>query len=435
MHAIRRHNLSFLPAVLFFFLLLVGGCSGTHVSPGVPCVSDVPEGMDPTVGVSFDPDHMLCVQVEMDEDDCEAMAAEARPILGSLFTCDTLVPSTFSWFVANIAVDGVALDGVGIRKKGLVGSVITGGMKKPSLKIKTDKFIDGQFLGDTERLTLNNAVQDAARMRACLAYEVFAAAGYPAPRCNLANVMINGESQGAYAHVETMKKRFLDRAFGDNSGSLYEGTVTDFVEEWLPRWEIKTGDTDPDRLPLRAVAQALQAPDGELLDALEPVLNVDRFITYWALEALIGHIDGYSSMRNNFYVYFDPTDNDRALLLPWGVDDVFSDRVISLKHTGLAMFTVGELSRRFSRIPEMNARFVEELEWLLDEAWDEATLLASLNRYAAQVRASEQNDQYEEVLTELRTWILGRDEQLRGMLVEGLPENVGETGSCFALGG
>jgi hypothetical protein len=140
-------------------------------------------------------------------------------------------------------------------------------------------------------------------------------------------------------------------------------------------------------------------------------------------------------MRNNFYVYFDPTDNGRALLLPWGADDVFNDRVISTKFTGLATYTVGELSRRFSRIPEMNARFVEELEWLLDEVWDEDALLASIDRYAAQTRAAEVNDQYEETVTQLRAWILGREEQLRSMLTDGLPANNAWSGSCFSVGG
>jgi spore coat protein CotH len=340
-------------------------------------------------------------------------------------------PSEFTWFRADITVDGVELDGVGIRKKGFIGSVLGNGMIKPAIKIKTDKFVNGQFLGDTERLTLNNALQDRARMSTCLAYGVFAAAGYPAPRCNLASVMVNEHPLGAYVHVEAVKRRFLERAFGDSSGSLFEGTITDFVEEWLPRWEVKTDDTDPDRLPLLAVARALQAPDDELVAALEPVLNVDRFITFWALEVLVGHIDGYAGMRNNFYVYFDPTDNHRAVLLPWGADNVFSDVEKNTELEGLQKFTVGELSRRFSRIPEMNARFLAELERLLDEVWDETAFRASIDSFTAQVITAEEDDKFEDELTSLRAWIQGRDQQLRELLAEGLLENAAETDSCI----
>jgi spore coat protein H len=411
----------------------------------LPCAPDLPAGLDPAASVSFDSEHMLCVQVSMDECDFNQMATQTR--FGEvsdkdgdeggvdLTDCDMAFPNEFDWFRADILVDGVEVNEVGIRKKGFIGSVMGEGMIKPAIKIKTDKFVDDQFLGDTERLTLNNASQDGARLSTCLAYEVFAAADYPAPRCNLASLMVNGQALGAYVHVESVKKRFLERAFGDSSGSLYEGTITDFVEEWLPRWEIKTDDTDPDRLPLLAVAQALQTSDAELVAALEPVLNVDRFITFWAVEVLISHIDGYAGMRNNFYVYFDPTDNYRAVFLPWGADNVFSDVEKNTGFEGLQKFAIGELCRRFSRIPLMNTRFLAELERLLDEVWDETALMASIDNFAAQVVTAEENDQFEAELASLRSWIQGRDQQLRDLLAEGLSENAIETDSCIWLGG
>ncbi len=183
-----------------------------------------------------------------------------------------------------------------------------------------------------------------------------------------------------------------------------------------------------------AIAQALQAPDAELVAALEPVLNVDRFITFWALEVLVSHIDGYAGMRNNFYVYFDPTDNHRAVFLPWGADNVFSDVEKNTELEGLQKFTISELSRRFSRIPEMNAHFLAELERLLDEVWDETAILASINSFAAQVITAEENDKFEDELTPLRAWIQGRDQQLRELLAEGLLENAAETDSCISFG-
>ena len=70
----------------------------------------------------------------------------------------------FTYFKANIEVGGTSLEHVGIRKKGFLGSVIGNGRKKPSLKIKTDKFVKDQYLGQTERLTLNNNNQDPTRL-------------------------------------------------------------------------------------------------------------------------------------------------------------------------------------------------------------------------------------------------------------------------------
>ena len=385
---------------------------------GLPCSPNVPDGVDPTTGVSFDSNHVVCIKVTMDPHDFDRLAEETRfdgP--GNDFEqiwpdCSQPWPSAYNWYRADVEIDGVSLSEVGIRKKGFVGSQYS---PVPALKIKTDKYVKGQFLGDTERVTLNNNGGIIPRMAACLTYEVFAAAGYPAPRCNLANVMINGQPKGPYVHIEAIKKRFLRRAFGDSTGSLYEGTHTDFVEVWLPRWECKTSDTDTSYAPLAGVAQALQKPDDTLVDALSSVLNIDRYITFWALEALVNHLDGYSADRNNFFVYFDPTDADRAVFIPWGADKTF------LSDFNLDGYLTADLPRRLSRIPAIATRMENELERLLDEVWDEATLLESIDRYSAQVKGAQQDDDYDTQVEALRTWVRNRPDQVRERLRLGLP--------------
>ena len=394
---------------------------------GLPCSPNVPDGVDPTDGVSFDPDYIVCIKVTMDPHDFERLAEETRfDGAGNDFEqiwpdCSQPWPSTYNWYQADIEVDGVSLLDVGIRKKGFVGSQYS---PVPALKIKTDKYVKGQFLGDTERITLNNNGGIIPRMAACLTYEVFAAAGYPAPRCNMANVMVNGQPKGPYVHVEAIKKRFLRRAFGDNTGSLYEGTHTDFVEAWLPRWECKTSDTDTSYAPLAGVVQALQKSDDELVNALSSVLNIDRYITFWALEVLVSHLDGYAADRNNFYVYFDPTDAGRAVFIPWGADKTF------LGDFNLDGYLTADLPRHLSRIPAIAARMENELERLVNEVWDEAALLGSIDRYSAQVKCAQQENDYDTKVEALRTWVIGRPNQVREMLRLGLPVGIEASLPC-----
>jgi spore coat protein CotH len=394
---------------------------------GLPCSPNVSEGIDPTAGVSFDSNHIVCIKVTMDPHDLELLSKETRfDGTGNSFQqiwpdCSRPWPSTYNWYRADIEIDGVNLQEVGIRKKGFVGSQYS---PVPALKIKTDKYVKDQFLGDTERITLNNNGGIIPRMAACLTYEVFAAAGYPAPRCNIANVIINGQPKGPYVHVEAIKKRFLRRAFGDNTGSLYEGTHTDFVEAWLPRWECKTNDTDTSYAPLVGVAQALQKPDDELVNALSSVLNIDRYITFWALEVLVSHPDGYGADRNNFYVYFDPTDADHAVFIPWGADKTF------LGDFSLDGYLTADLPRRLSRIPAMSTRMENELERLLDEVWDEVALLGSIDRYSAQVKRAQQDDDYETKIEALRAWVRSRPDRVREMLRVGLPVGMEKSLPC-----
>ena len=394
---------------------------------GLPCSPNVPEGVDPADGVSFDPNHMVCIKVTMDSHNFELLSKETRfDGAGNGFEqiwtdCSQPWPSAYNWYRADIEIDGVSLSEVGIRKKGFVGSQYS---PVPALKIKTDKYVKGQFLGDTERITLNNNGGIIPRMAACLTYEVFAAAGYPAPRCNMASVMVNDQPKGPYVHIEAIKKRFLRRTFGDNTGSLYEGTHTDFVEAWLPRWECKTDDTDTSYAPLAGVAQALQKPDDELIDALSTVLNIDRYITFWALEALVNHLDGYSADRNNFYVYFDPTDAGRAVFIPWGADKTF------LSGFSLDGYLTADLPRRLSRIPAIATRMENELERLLDEVWDDTALLGSIDRYSTHVKSAQQDDSYDTKVEALRTWVRNRPDQIRERLRVGLPVGMEKSLPC-----
>ncbi len=394
---------------------------------GLPCSPNVPDDIDPTDGVSFDSNHIVCIKVTMGPHDFELLTKETRfDGAGNGFQqiwsdCSRPWPSAYNWYQADIEIGGVSLLEVGIRKKGFVGSQYS---PVPTLKIKTDKYVKDQFLGDTERITLNNNGGIIPRMATCLTYEVFAAAGYPAPRCNMANVIINGQPRGPYVHVEAIKKRFLRRAFGDNTGSLYEGTHTDFVEAWLPRWECKTSDTDTSYAPLVGVAQALQKPDDELVNALSSVPNIDRYITFWALEVLVSHPDGYGADRNNFYVYFDPTDADRAVFIPWGADKTF------LGDFSLYQYLTADLPRHLSRIPAMATRMENELERLLDEVWDEAAILGSIDRYSAQVKRAQQDDDYDTKIEALRTWVRSRPDQVREMLRVGFPVGMEKSLPC-----
>ena len=394
---------------------------------GLPCSPNIPDGVDPTDGVSFDANQMLCIKVTMDPHDFELLSNETRfdgaenSFQQIWPDCSQPWPSGYNWYRADIEIDGVSLSEVGIRKKGFVGSQYS---PVPALKIKTDKYVKGQFLGGTERITLNNSGGFILRMAACLTYEVFAGAGYPAPRCNMANVMVNGQPKGPYVHIEAIKKRFLRRAFGDNTGSLYEGTHTDFVEAWLPRWACKTSDTDTSYAPLAGVAQALQKPDDELVDALSSVLNINRYITFWALEVLVSHLDGYGADRNNFYVYFDPTDADRAVFIPWGADKTF------IGDLGRDQYLTADLPRRLSRIPAMATRMENELKRLLDEVWDEAALLKSIDRYSTQVKCAQEDDDYDTKVEALRTWVRSRPDQIREMLRIGLSMGMEKSLPC-----
>jgi len=330
----------------------------------------------------FAPDHIAQVDITLSEADWATLRNQGRDIMDIIGPgcLDGHVPSPFTNFMATVTIDGEGIPEVAVRKKGFLGSLST---SKPSLRLKFDEYVEGQGYMGMERMTLNNSLQDPSYVRQCLAYGVFAAAGVPAPRCNFADVTVNGEHLGLFVHVETVKKRFLRRYFEDDEGKLYEGTLSDFRQGWVNTFGLGTNKNQvDDRRELNALVRALEVQEVDLLEAIEPLVDVDAFLTFWAVESLVAHWDGYAGNTNNFFVYSDPTDGGRFRFLPWGVDGTFrppEDR------PDQALLATGVLARRLYLEPATQARYVARMRELLDTVWVEDTLFAEVARMEALV--------------------------------------------------
>ena len=323
-----------------------GGTVGPDAGPTV-----TPDAPDPSDEL-FAPDHLIEIAIELPEAAWDTLRMQNR-------SADTLIgadcqaapfPNPFTEQVATVTVDGVRLEQVGIRKKGFLGSLDD---DKPSLKLDLDQTVPGQNVAGLRGLTLNNNKQDPSAVRQCLSYQLFAAAGVPAPRCNFAHVIINGRELGVYTHVEAVGKRMLTRHFGSNDGRLYEGTLSDFRPGWMATFEPKTDEANPDRSEIEDLAAALTAPDDQLLARLAPLLDVDRFINFWAMETLIEHWDGYANNTNNFFIYRDPS-TGLIDFLPWGTDGVMS--APGSDPPSQVVLAEGLLTRRLYLLPETRAR-------------------------------------------------------------------------------
>ena len=332
-------------------------------------------------------DRVLAVTIEMAPEDWDRLRAQTRTlvdILGGADCLDSPPDDVFSWFEATVTVDGETHTQVGVRKKGFLGSL---SKEKPALKVRFDKFVDGQLLGGAmKRLTLNNVQQDPSMINTCMAYRVFAAAGLPAPRCNFATVAVNGKNLGLYVHVESMKTAFLQRNFSDPSGNLYEGTLSDFRPGWRGTFQKKTNEDAADWSDIDAVVAALQDPSPAGLEALAIAVDLDHFLTFWAVEVLIGHWDGYAGNRNNFYIYRAP--DAPFVFMPWGADDVFGSSDIPFDdfESPPAVMAHGAIAHRLYRDDAMQAAYVSRLKELIDAVWNEEELLQLADEMAAIVQ-------------------------------------------------
>jgi len=414
----------FARGVAWFALLAVSACSddgaasskadaaGTHVDAG-SAGRDAAAAAETEDPLLFDPAHLLEVDIKVDPADWDRLRYEGRELHQILGGCaDGLFD--YTQFPAALTVDGKSVPDVMLRKKGLLGSLSA---VRPSLKIDLGNTLPTERPLGAKRMTLNNDRQDPSHTHQCLSYRRFDAAGVPAPRCNLAHVVVNGKDLGIYSHVEDPKKPFLRRAFGDDSGRLFEGQNSDLADGFIDRFELKTDGVADDRSALQAVASALLVDDDVLLDTLDAVLPLDDFLKFWAMEGLLGHWDGYSGDLNNFYVYEAP--NSGLRFIPWGTDGAFSTEHPFLPNDiPASLYAWSHVSNRLYAHPEGRRRYVKTLRTLLDTVWDETTLLTEVDDVAALVGSEADASE----LDKMRGFIRGRRTMLEAELVGDGPD-------------
>jgi hypothetical protein len=348
--------------------------------------------IDPSAAY-FALDRVMDISIEIAVEDWDTLRHQTRTIADVVaeieeFGLSRPFADIYDWFPATVTVDGETHAEVGVRKKGFVGSQSD---TKPSLKLRFDKYVDDQILGGVmKRMTLNNSIQDPSMVNTCLSYRVFAAAGNPASRCNFATVSVNGKDLGLYVHVEELKKPFLRRHFNSDDGNLYEGTVSDFTPTYRGTIEKKTNEDEDDWSDIDAVVAALQDPSDAGLAALGEIVDLDRFLSFWATEVLIGHWDGYSGHRNNYQFYREP--EGRFVFIPWGPDATFHleddpNPFDGISNPPPSVLALTAIPNRLYNHPEWRLAYVDRLKEILDAVWDTDELLAAVDEMAAIVQA------------------------------------------------
>ena len=337
----------------------------------------------PTSADPFSSNRVLQVEITMAPADWDKLSRQERDMTAQLGRerLNTTVPKPYTWFTAKVTIDGQTFQKVGVRKRGFYGS---SDRNRPALNLDLDRELKQQNFQGRKSLKLHNNKQDGTNARQLMSYQLFAAAGVPAPRCNLAEVTVNGKKLGIYTHLEGIDDDFLQRKFGNKNGNLYEAQISDFRAEWLITFEKKNNPAATNRSDLNAVVEALKATDAELLGRVGAVVDLDSFFSFWAIESLINHWDGFSGDLNNCFLYHNPA-SKKLHFIPWGADATFGPHHVFVPFEPPAsVWAVSYLTRRLYNHPEGGARYRKRLQELLNTVWDEKSLLAEFNRIQKQ---------------------------------------------------
>jgi spore coat protein CotH len=270
----------------------------------------------------------------------------------------------------------LVLTNVGFRLKGM-GS-FRPIYEKPSFAVKFDEFAENQEYSGLSKVMFNNSVQDSTYLVEALGTELFRQAGLPAARVTHARVELNGRDLGLYVVIEAMNKRFLKQHFQSAKGNLYEGYLQDIDS----RLEQDNGDPG-NQQDVRALVAACSIRDpAERFKRLDKLLDVDRFVSFTAMEILIGHWDGYATHTNNYRVYHDPT-SDKMVFITHGLDWAFRRPNISI--TPPLKSVVG---RALFQTPEGDRMFRERIGTLYTNVYRIAAITNRMDQLLAKVRSA-----------------------------------------------
>ncbi len=221
----------------------------------------------------------------------------------------------------TLVEDGVtSLKSIGVKLKGAAGSYQDFD-DRPCLTLNIDKYKKHQRFHEMEKLHLNNAVQDESFLNEWLGSELFRQAGIASPRVRHVRLWINDRDLGLFVLREGFDGPFLKRSFGASNGNLYDGG---FVQDIDSELEMDSGEDPDNRADLIGLATACYQPDPIVRKSLiAERLDIDRFLSFMALERLCGHWDGYTLNMNNYRIYFPA--KGKGVFLPHGMDQLFGD--------------------------------------------------------------------------------------------------------------
>jgi spore coat protein H len=256
---------------------------------------------------------------------------------------DALKKDNRKYVRATIVEEEKAYTDVGLHLKGAAGS-FRQLEEKPSFTLSFNQFNPNQRFHGLRKIHLNNSVQDGSYLNEIIAGELFRAANVPATRAVHALVDLNGKHLGLFVLKEGFTKDFLGLYFKKTNGNLYDMDPGREITEKLKK---DMGDGPDDWADLKALAVAAQEPDlVKRWTELQKLLDVDRFISFIAMEVMTCHWDGYALGRNNFRIYYD-RDSNKILFFPHGTDQMFQNPTAAIRPP-----MAGLLAQSLLRVPQ-----------------------------------------------------------------------------------
>ena len=319
----------------------------------------------------------------------------------------------FPWARGALITEGKTYKGVGLRYSGNASYMASAGGLKRSFLVDLEQFDNQDFHG-LHAIGLQSGALDPAKAREVLAFALFREAGVPAPRTAMAEVTLTVPGRhekaylGLYTLVEPIDRECLKNRFHTDKGLLLRPQGLRGLDFLGDDWEKYRGPYRPLAEPKPDEAKRLiefvrliqQGDDQKFRTEIASYLDVEKFLRFMAVQAMIANADGFFTLGYNYALFLDPKTNqfafipgdqelsfanfammgsadqlmDMSLARPYGGENRLVDRLLAVK----------EIREAYQRVlKEVSAKVFRKDRLVADIAAIEGATKAIIEREAA----------------------------------------------------
>lgn len=191
-----------------------------------------------------------------------------------------------------------------------------------------------------------NKSEDSSLIMQPYVFGFFQKHGIIAQNSTLTSMTLNNTDVGIVTVNEPINKHLLRRYFDKDGadGELYKvgwshgrmgslriedyNEINEIIGEenkfigYEPGYDMKEGDGSHTNLInlMQKLKDAEGKSPGQYTAFLEEVVDLDSFLTYAALSYMTGNPDDMRNNGNNYYIFFNPNENNKAYFIPYDYD-------------------------------------------------------------------------------------------------------------------
>jgi putative membrane-bound dehydrogenase-like protein len=319
----------------------------------------------------------------------------------------------FPWASGALNAEGRTYKSVRLRYSGNASYIASAAGLKRSLLLDLGRSDNQDFHG-LKMIGLQSGALDPTKAREALALALFRAAGVPAPRTALSELTLTVPGRhdkaylGLYILVEPIDREFLNDRLHTDKGLLVRPQGLRGLDFLGDDWEKYRGpyrplaEPNPDQAKrlIEFVRLIQQGNDESFRKEIASYLDVEEFLRFMAVQAMIANADGFFTLGYNYFLFLDPKTNkfvfipgdqelafanfammgsseqlmDMSLTRPYGGQNRLADRLLAIKE-------VREVQQQL--LKELSTTVFRKDRLLADATAIEAATKAILEKEAA----------------------------------------------------